>query len=204
MKDVNAKDLGASLKNFLQTLDQKKDLWLWVLKYIGLLTIFLFFYLPVQGRLASHLSETSSLKKQITDLKSIMANMLTPAEIEVVRERVDRFEAKLADETKATKILDQISEFAEKNHLKLIQIYSDSPVSVKNELGKELEVNGKKLYLLPVSFRVEADYKSFATFLKTLNDEAAWTYTVESFQMQKPSDDSESLQCDVTLSFVAQ
>ncbi len=204
MKDLDMKDVGGSIRSFLKGLDQKKDLWLWVVKYIGVVSIFLFFYVPIQGRLSNHLSETSSMKKQIMDLKNIMASMLTPEEVAVVRGRVDLFETKLADESKAAKILDQISVFAEKNNLKLIQIYSDSPVSVKNEAGQELQVEGKRLFLLPVSFRVESDYKSIANFLKLLSDDSSWIFTIESLQILKPSVESESLQCDLTISYVAQ
>ena len=112
------------------------------------------------------------------------------------------FESRLADLTKTNAILDEVSKVAEENHLKMVQIYSDSPILVKNDAGQELAVDGKKLSLLPVTFRVEADYKGLANFLKTLNDNAQWTYTVESIQIQTPSSEGESLQCDLSLSYI--
>ena len=136
-------------------------------------------------------------------MKKIMTSLLTPEEIELVRGRVDRFESRLADETKTSRILDQITQMCESNRLRLVQVYADSPILVKNEAGQELQVEGKKLNLLPVNFRVEADYKNLSNFLKTLSDESKWTFTVESLQVQRAASESESLQCDITLSFIS-
>ncbi len=188
---------------FLDTLAKRKDVWNWVLRYGAVFTVFLFFFLPGQSRLSSYTAERDSLKKQISDLKQIMNTLLTPEEIERVKGRVDNFESKLADLTKTNAILDEVSKLAEENHLKMIQIYSDSPILVKDNTGKELEVSGKKLSLLPVNFRVQADYKSLGNFLKDMHSQAQWSFTVESLQLQTPEEDAGgSLQCDVTLSYI--
>ena len=183
-------------------LENQKDIWIWLVKYGAVITVFLFFFLPISSRLSSNIAEHNSLKKQISDLKEITTNLLSPEEVARVKERVDRFEQRLADESKTNAILDQVTKIAEENHLKMIQIYSDSPVLVKNEQGQDLEVGGKKLNILPVTFRVEADYKSLANFLRAMSEQATWTYMVEGLQLQESSTEAGSLQCDVTLSYI--
>lgn len=190
----------ARFKPVLDALTSRKDVLGWVVKYGALLVVFLFFFIPMQSRLSSYASQNRSLQKQITDLKQVTASLLTPAEIDRVRGRVLKFEEGLTDETKTDAILDLISEQAEKNHLKIIQIYSDSPTLVKSPEGAELEVGGKKLHILPVNIRLESDYKSFGNFLKAMNDTSSWIFTVESLQLQPI--EADSLQCDLTLSFV--
>jgi Tfp pilus assembly protein PilO len=202
MSGKGVKISSQSFKPLTDAMGKNRELWFWVLKYGGVLVAFLFFFIPVESRLSSYLVESGSLQREIDSIKQITATLLTPEEIERVKGRVDQFEAKLAGLTSASAILDDVTKIVEDSHLKMIQIYSDSPVLVKDEKGRELEAGGKKLSLLPVNFRVEADYKNLATFLKKLNDTSQWTFTVESFQLQTPSADGENLQCDITLSYI--
>ena len=180
----------------------QKDLWAWIIKYGALLLVFLFFYVPIQSRLSSSTDENNALRKQTESLKKIMKSLLTPEEIAAVTARAQSFESNLGETTKASNIIDQITAMAETNHMKMIQIYPDSPVLVKNDEGKELEVGGKKLNILPVSFRVETDYENLGNFLKSLSDNSKWTYVVEALLLQKPDEASESLQCDMTISYI--
>ena len=196
---MNPAEYGKLLRGVFS---KNRELATWLLKYGAVLLVFLVFFVPIQSRLSNNSSERSSLKKQIDGLEKITSTLLTPEEIERVKGRIDTFESKLADLTKTNAILDEVSRVAEENHLKMIQIYSDGAISVKNDAGQELAVDGKKLSLLPVIFRVEADYKSLANFLKILNDNAQWTYTVESMQLQTPVNEGESLQCDLTISYI--
>ena len=128
---------------------------------------------------------------------------MTPQEIEETEQHLKEFETKLIDVSKTSKLLDFFSEEAEKNHLNVIQIYSDSPVAIKDEAGKDLEFIGKKLMWLPVNFRVETDYKNLGNYLKSLKDNVKGSFLMESLQVQKTSSPSGNLQCDITLSFVA-
>ena len=191
-----------NLKISMRFLEGQKDTWAWIVKYGALLLVFLFFYVPAQSRLSSFMDENKALRKQYDSLKKIMESLLTPAEIATVTERVLSFESKLGEATKASRIIDQITLMAEEQHMKMIQIYPDSPILVKNDEGRELEVDGKKLNILPVSFRVETDYENLAGFLKALSENSNWTYVVESLQLQKPDEESESLQCDMTISYI--
>ena len=181
---------------------QQKELIFWGIKYGVVITFFLVIFLPIQGRLSNYSNEKGSLKGQIEDLKKITTSLLTPEEIQRVRDRVDSFEKGLGDETKANVIINQVSNLAEKSNLKLIQIYSDSPILAKNGQGQELLVDGKKLQLLPVNFRVQSDFKGIGNFLKTLADNASWTFTVESMEIKASATEAEGLQCDLTLSFI--
>jgi Tfp pilus assembly protein PilO len=187
----------------LGAMQKEKEIAVWFLKYAAVFILFLFFFIPVQSRVSSHMSEVSSMKKQIGDLKQITTSLLTPEEIERVKGRVDRFESKLADPTKMPAILDEITKFVEVHHLRMIQIYSDSPVLVKNEQGKEMELNGKKLHRLPVTFRVEADLKSLAAFLRDVREDSQWINTAESVSIQASSGEGEALVGDITLSYIA-
>jgi Tfp pilus assembly protein PilO len=180
-----------------------KEIAFWCLKYAAVLAVFLVFFVPVQSRVSNHMSEASSMKRQIADLKKITTNLLTPEEIERVKGRVDRFEEKLADQTKMAAILDEITKFTETHHLRLIQIYSDSPILVKNDQGKEMEMNGKKLHRLPVTFRVEADFKSLSAFLRDVREESKWINMAESVSIQSSSGEGEALVGDITVSYIA-
>ena len=191
----------ARLSLLLGSMGRRKELVLWSVKYGAVFLVFLFIQAPLQSRLASRVSELHSLKRQITDLKQISTNLLDPTEMEALRRRVDGFESRLADEAKASEIMDRISASAEKNHLKMIQIYPDSPAPVRSESGKDLQVAGKTLHALPVSFRVEADYKNLANFLKSLEDDLKWVFTVDSMLLKKASEEAGTVQSDLTLSF---
>jgi Tfp pilus assembly protein PilO len=174
----------------------------WLAKYGALLAVFLVFFIPIQMRLSSYTSEQSSLKKETESLKKIIESLLTPAEVKAVSENINQFESGLADVTKANQILDEVTRMADEHHMKMVQIYSDSPILVENGANQALEVGGKKLSVLPVSFRVETDYKNLANFLKALSDGSKWTMTVEALQLQRSSTDNESQQCDITLSYL--
>jgi len=190
------------LKISLRFMEGQKDLWVWILKYGAVLLVFLFFYIPIQSRLSSSADESSALKKQTESLKKIMESLLTPQEIASVTERAQSFESKLGETTKASNIIDQITAMSEAHHMKMIQIYPDSPILVKDDEGHELEVEGKKLNILPVSFRLETDYENLADFLKDLSESSKWTYVVETMQVQKPDETTDSLQCDITISYI--
>jgi Tfp pilus assembly protein PilO len=184
-------------------MQKEKEILVWCFKYGAVFVVFLFFFIPVQSRLSSSHSEVSSMKKQIDDVKKITTSLLTPEEVERVRDRVDRFESKLADQSKMTAILDEITKLSEAHHLRMIQIYSDSPILVKNEEGREMEVGGKKLHLLPVTFRVEGDFKGLSAFLRDIREDSQWINTVESVSILASSGEGEALVCDVTLSYIA-
>ena len=176
---------------------------LWIVKYAALCVIFLAFYIPSQKQETLTASNIHSLKEQIQDIKKISTSLLTPEEQESTEKRLEDFEKKLVPVSKAADLVDWISEEAEKNHLHLVQIYADSPISIRSDEGRELEIHGVKILRLPVSFRVESDYKSFTNFLKALRDDPRQDFTVELISLKKTSPDSDSLQCDVTLGVIA-
>ncbi len=175
----------------------------WVFKFLGVLSIFLIFVFPSQRELGNLSANLNSLKNQITNVKKISINLLTPEELRETEDRVKEFESKLIDSTQASALLGLISDQADKNHFNIIQIFSESPISIKDEVGKDMEFEGKKLHWLPVNFRIETDYKNLGNFLKSLKDEAKASFLVESLNIEKTASRSESLQCDITLSFVA-
>ncbi len=175
----------------------------WTFKFAVLIVIFLIFFLPVQRDISVTAATINSLRSQTEDMKKISLNLLTPSELNDTEKRVNEFEDKLIDTAKVSALLDYISEEADKYHLNVIQIYSDSPVTIKDDSGEELELGGKKLMVLPVNFRVEADYKSVADFLKLLRDKVEGNFLVGSLTLKKISPQTENLQCDISLNFAA-
>jgi hypothetical protein len=186
-----------------RSLGWRKDGWLWAAKYGGILVVFLIFFVPIQQRLSSYSANERSLKNEISDLKKISEGFLNPQEIAAMQERSERFMAGLTDGSRAAVLIDKISEEAVKNHMSIIQIYSDNPVPIKNERGEELELEEKKLRLLPVSFRAETDYKDLGNFFFSLHENSKEVYMVESVHIQRSTTQAETLQCDITLSYVA-
>ena len=180
---------------------QKKSM-IWALKFGGLLVVFLAFFFPVTREFGAAASNIASHKEQISSLKQMSINLLTPEELASTEKRLDEFETKLMESSRAASLLDFVSAEAEKNHFSVIQIYSDSPSTLKDDRGMEMTVRGKKLMLLPVNFRVETDFKSFGNFLKSMKDNTPAEFVVESMSLKKTSPESESLQCDMTVSFV--
>lgn len=162
--------------------------------------VFLLFFIPVYRDCGIVTSNIQSLHNEIADLRKISTNLLTPEELQETERHVKDFEEHLMESSQAGKLLDFISDEADKDHLNVIQIYSDSPITAKDEQGKDLEFKGKKLMLLPINFRVEADYKTLGNFLKSIKDNIPANAVIESLALKRTSADSESLQCDITLS----
>jgi hypothetical protein len=193
--------LPGGLKALASLSGQKKS-FVGLMKFWAVLIVFLIFFIPAYRDYGIVKSNMDSLRGEIADLKKISINLLTPEEFKLTEERLAKFESRLADTPPPAKLLDFISEEADKNHFNVVQIYSDSPVTAKDDLGKELEFKGKKLMLLPINFRVETDYKSLGNFLRFIKENMKANAVVESLVLKKSSPDSESLQCDVTLSCV--
>jgi hypothetical protein len=191
------------LRQLLRSLMRQKDVSIWLIKYGALVLIFLLIYFPIQQRLSSYASNQNSLKGEIENLKKISEGFLNQKEIETMRERSRLFLDGLVDVGQATVLINKISEQALKNHLNIIQIYSDSPVPIKNDKGEDLELAGKKLNLLPISFRVDTDFKNLGAFFYDLNQASKEVYMVESIRLQKSDPSSETLQCDITLSYIS-
>lgn len=183
--------------------ETEKAFVVWLSKYAALFVVFLVVFLPVQRQLANYQSTQKQLKNQIAGLKQMSEGFLNKAEIEDIQHRQELFVAMLADPTKAAALIDQISDEAEKHHLKLIQIYSDSPISIKNAEGREMELEGKRLSYLPINFRTETDYKNLANFLYSLRENTIALHVVEALHIQKVSDEAATLQCDITLSYIS-
>ncbi len=180
-----------------------KKLLIWLIKLSSVFFIFFIFVFPAQREANIVSADLSSMKNQISEMKIISINLLTAEELKETENRVDDFETKLLDASKAGALLDFITNEAEKNHFNVIQMYSDSPIAVKDEAGRDLEFKGKKLFWLPVNFRVETDFKSLGNFLKSIKEESKGNFLLESLILEKTAAQSESLQCDITLSFVA-
>jgi hypothetical protein len=174
----------------------------WAAKFGALFMAFFVFFIPVSRDLGVSTSMVVSLKNEIKSLKDISINLMTPEELKAAEERVVDFRGRLMDYTQTGALLDFITQQAEENHFHIVQVYSDSPVVIKDGTGKDLELDGKKLMWIPVSFRVETDFKSMGNFLKSLKDKAKGNFVIESMALSKPSSDSEVLQCDLTLSFI--
>jgi hypothetical protein len=174
----------------------------WFAKFGVLCVIFLIFFIPEYGKAGIMSSNMRSLQEQISNLKNISVNLLSPEELRQTQDHVEDFKSRLLDSSQASALLDFIAEEADKEHINVIQIYSDSPVGVKSDAGRELEFEGKKIMFLPVNFRVETDYKSFGNFLKSLKDNTKGNFLLESMTLKRSDPESEKLQCDVTLSFV--
>ena len=192
------------LRLALQSLSgRKKAMGFWALKFLALLAAFIICFYPSQRERSSVSANIRSLREEINGLKKISVNLLTPEDVQKTEARVKDFESKLVDSSKASSLLDLISDEAEKNHFSVIQIYSDNPVPIKDEQNKDMEIEGKKLLWLPVSFRVEADYKSFGDFLHSLSENIQKDFVIESLQLQRSSSQADTLQCDITLSFIA-
>ncbi len=191
------------LRLLLKSLTRQKAVTIWLVKYGVLIVIFLLIYFPVQQRLSSYASNQNSLRSEIENLKKISEGFLNQKEIETMRERSKLFLDGLVDVGQAAVLINKISEQALKNHLNIIQIYSDSPVPIKNDKGEDLELAGKKLNLLPISFRVDTDFKNLGTFFYDLNQASKEVYMVESIRLQKSDPSSETLQCDITLSYIS-
>ena len=179
------------LKFKLVPMMKQKGLWLWAAKYGGVFAVFLVFFVPIQTRLSAYATKAFSLKSEISSIKKIGTELLSKAEMDGLRARIEQFESKLSDPSRSPELLDGISEEAQKNHFQVIQIYSDNPVPLKDGLS-----------LLPVSFRIETDVKSLASFLKSLEESLKGAFVLESLHLQKTPAQTETLQCDITLSFI--
>lgn len=194
-------DLLAKMRRQLKLFGGRKDIWLWIAKYGAVFALFLTAFLPLYGQLSSASSGVASLRSQLEDMRKVGPGLMGPEETQTLRERAAAFEAGLTP-SRGSKLVDRISVEAEKHNFEIIQIYSDAPVPLKDAQGDDVGTDGVKLSLLPVNFRVQTDAKNFAEFLRALSAESAGPFVVESLHLQKPSPESPTLQCDVTLSYI--
>ncbi len=196
-------NINDEIRQLLKTLTRQKDMSIWLLKYGVLLVIFLAIFIPVSQRLSSYSSTQKSLMNEIENTEKISEGYLNDKEIEAMRERSKVFLAGLVDATKSADLINKVSDHAIKNHINIIQIYSDAQVPIKNDKGEDLALSGKKLNLLPVSFRADTDYKNLGNFFYSLYESSDEVYMVESIHIQKSDPLSETLQCDITLSYIS-
>ena len=194
--------LSERLKFLRASSPGRKRTLFWALKFGALFVVFLIFLLPAHRDYSLATSQVTSLREQTAELKKVSVNLLTPDELQETEQHIKEFESKLIHSAHASTLLDFISNEADKNHLNVVQIYSDSPVTVRDETNKDIEFKGKKLMLLPVNFRMETDFKNLGNFLKSLQDNIKGNCVVESLALKKASPQLESLQCDITLVFV--
>ena len=195
-------DLLGRFKQKLRHLKTRKETWLWTAKYVGVLAMFLIVFVPVYGRVSTRSTDVQTMESQLENMKKIGPSLLSQVDLKALSERVERFEAKLVDASRASELLDQISDEAEKNKFEVIQIYSDTPLPLKDAQEADVQIGAKKLSLLPVTFRVQTDAKSFANFLRSLEENSSGVFVVESLHLQKTSVETQTLQGDVTLSFI--
>jgi Tfp pilus assembly protein PilO len=184
---MNFSDLD--VKKILDVKNYPKDTLVWIALIVTWCVGAVFVYLPLEGK---HLRLTRALvskKQEIEMVKATGINLLTPIELARLQKDAVDFKSGFTKISEISKILNSISEEAKKNRLKVLSLNSETP---EKEEGFER---------LPITMRLEGNYRSFGNFLASLQRMSAKRFVVESFDLKKNSSQTGALDGHLTLSF---
>ena len=189
------------LNRLLAFKDYPKNATLWV-AMTGILVLGAgLVYFPIH-RSYHRISRNLTMKKQeVQKAKASGIHQLSPSEFARLQKEVSGFKLGFMKVSQVGTVLNNISEEAEKNNIKVVSIDSEAPQPLMMEAGKESPEEIAHFSRLPIKIRLEAHYKGLGNSLALLADRWANHYVVESFRVEKKSVKSAVLDCEITLSF---
>ncbi len=175
---------------------------LWIGAILFLLAevaIYFPFYLAEKG-VSARIAVSNS---QMEMARSAGLTQISAPELAKLRSRLSYFKGGFVTTAQIPAILNRISDQAEKNNVRVININSGSPVPMSESAPEDsggVPVSGQKFTRLPIHLLLEGQFKSFAEFLNSLNKSSQQVFVVESYTIKKPKE-SAVLNCDMILSF---
>ncbi len=158
-----------------------------------LILVSLGIYFPLQARYHKIEKALASKRQAIENIKASGINLLNSAELAKLQKEASDFKSGFIKISQVAMVLNSISEEAERNHVKVVSINSETP--------EPLSKTNARFRRLPIKIRLEADYKALGSFLDSFAKKSTKKFVVETFHVKKKSPESGTLDCDITISF---
>ncbi len=136
-----------------------------------------------------------AVNTQMETARSAGLLQVSPTELAGLQSRMFYFKQGFVNTAEISVILNMISDHAEKNKVRVVNINSESSISASGT-----DPGSRKFTQIPIHVNLEGSYESFAEFLNSLVRSSPKAFAVESYRIQK-SKTFGSLDCDMVLSF---
>lgn len=164
--------------------NQKKIIIISSVLFFVFLSLWRFFYLPASKEIRNLKSELILTDQQIQGIETFLSGSQSRDEaIRLLKQKqqylINRFPQKEEESLKL------IPEFARKNNITVISLQPSSKIEFLDELGKQLIVDGKTAYYLPINMEVECFYKDLVKYLIELKYNLPAFVSVINLNVQK-------------------
>ncbi len=197
---TDLKELGGVLVWHIK--HNRKTAMLWA-GAVMILVVEAVIYFPLHAAATRVALRTSAINSQMEMARSSGLTQISATELAKLQSRMSYFKEGFVNPTEIPAILNRISDQAEKNSVRVLNINSDSPVPMDGSASGASDAaahSGQKFIRLPIHVLLEGQYKSFAEFLNSLNRSSQQVFVVESYTIKKTKE-SGALNCDLILSF---
>ncbi len=189
------------IKSILTDQSRKGTLVFWGYSAAALAALFVLVFLPLKVRF-HHASAALAARQTETNLiKASGISQLSDHELAELQRKAALFKSSFIKASQLAGALNHVSDQAEKNHLKVLDVNVDQMMPLKDESGEDFRINGVKYSRMPVHIHLETRYKALANFLRALEQVTSNIYVVDSFKLKLNSAKSDILDCQLTISF---
>lgn len=141
-------------------------------------------------------ADVETKRREIDKARASGLLSLNAEELAGIQFQASSFRRGFISPSQVPAVLDGISDEAQKNNVKVLQIHSEEPIAV----GEATAPEGERFNRLPIQMRLQASARSIAIFLRALSSSER-LFVVESLSMRKSAPNSALVDCEVTLSF---
>lgn len=166
------------------------------LSITALIAVELAIYLPIKSSLKASAAHLILKTLEIETARATGLTQISPEELNKLQQRTRVLNEGFVDLAEISTVLDRISDHAEKNNIRVVNINSDEPVLMKTD---ETET-GQKFTRLPIRIKLEGRYQSIAEFVQSLAETSRQIFVVETYKISKPNKGG-GLDCEMVLSF---
>lgn len=166
------------------TQNQKKIMILSFAGFFIFLLLWVFLYLPASKEIISLKNDLRSTQQQIEAIESFLSDSGSRDEaIRLLKQKQqylsNRFPAKEEEN------LNLITEFARRNNIEIINLQPGIKMEFLDESGRQLVIDGKAAYYLPINLETECFYKELVKYLQELKSSFPGFATAVSVNIKK-------------------
>ena len=153
-------------------------------------------YAPFAAALKTAATDLATRTREVETAKTTGLTQISPAELVKLQRRTQTIKEGFVKVAEISTVLDRISDQAEKNSVRVVNVNSEEPVAVKNDGQDE----SQKITRLPIRMNLEGSFRSIAEFIRSVAQTSQQVFVVESYTISK-SKDLGGLSCEMVLSF---